>query len=448
MKKPLFKPVGIYDFAGQPLTLFQFNNLLKDVLADGFPASYWIVAEISKVTERGHCYLELVEKDDAGTHAQARGTIWSNKYRKIAQHFEARTGQSIRPGLKILFNASLQYHEVYGLSLDIHEVDPTYTVGELARLRQDIIDRLEKEGLLFKNGALALPTVPQRIAVVSSPTAAGYQDFMHQIGVNVYRYQFTCVLFPALMQGNDAPASVVEALRQIGERAAEFDVAIVIRGGGSQNDLSCFDHYGIAATLAGLPLPVLTGIGHERDETITDLAAHTRLKTPTAVAAFLIETCRHFEETLENAFQELATAAVDQLTVAREYLERQSLVLCHRAESNLNQHHQRLNRHQYALRRQAERQTDRQEAHLEQLTEKMKCTIQNRLLREQTQLDFHALKISLLDPVALLKRGLSRTYHNGQLITSVGQLQKDDVIETQLGDGRVRSVVTVFNQLQ
>lgn len=432
--------------AGRPLSLFQFNNLVKEVLSDGFPETYWVIAEISKVTDRGHCYLELVEKDDTGTHAQARATIWSSKYRRISQQFASSTGQPLRQGLKILFNASLQYHELYGLSLDIHEVDPNYTIGELARQRQEILERLEKEGLLFLNGRLPLAMVPQRIAIISSPTAAGYQDFVHQLASNPYGYHFACSLFPAIVQGNEAPASVVKALRLVQERPGEFDLAVIIRGGGSQMDLSCFDNYDIAVHIARLPLPLLTGIGHERDETITDLVAHTRLKTPTAVASFLIDTCRVYEETLTGIFQELLTVAADRLNAARENLERQSLTLYHLVSENLSQRRERLNRHENTLLRNAERQADRHEKQLFQLGEKLKFAVQTRLQQESSRLDQHHLKTSLLDPVALLKRGLSRTYLNGRLLTSIDQLQEGDVIETQLSDGRIQSLVVTFQK--
>ncbi|MES2732100.1 MAG: exodeoxyribonuclease VII large subunit [Bacteroidota bacterium] len=432
---------------GQPLTLFQFNTLVKDVLGDSFPATYWIIAEISKITDRGHCYLELVEKDDSGTHAQARGTIWSSKYRKIAQQFAASTGQPLRQGLKILFNASLQYHALYGLSLDIHEVDPNYTIGELARQRQEILARLEKEGLLFLNSQLPLPVVPQRIAIVSSATAAGYQDFTHQLATNAHRYHFVCTLFPAVVQGNDAPASVVQALQQIQERVTEFDVAVIIRGGGSQSDLSCFDNYAIAATIARLPLPLLTGIGHERDETITDLVAHTQLKTPTAVATFLIDTCRYYEDSISNLFHELMTVAADQLNVANEHLEKQSLTLYHLVGNNLNQRKETLSRYENTLLRQAERQVDQQEKHFLQLTERLRFAAQSRLKHEKNRLEVYELKTHLLDPATLLKRGMSRTYLNGQLLTSIDQLKEGDVIETYLGNGRVQSLVVTFQQI-
>jgi len=432
--------------AGRPLSLFQFNNLVKEVLSEGFPETYWVIAEISKVTDRGHCYLELVEKGDTGTHAQARATIWSSKYRKISQHFAASTGQPLRQGLKILFNASLQYHELYGLSLDIHEVDPNYTIGELARQRQEILERLEKEGLLFLNSQLPLPMVPQRIAIISSPAAAGYQDFVHQLTGNPYGYHFACTLFPALVQGNEAPASVVQALKLVQARKEKFDLAVIIRGGGSQMDLSCFDHYDIAVHIARLPLPVLTGIGHERDETITDLVAHTRLKTPTAVASFLVDACRVYEETMTGIFQELMTVAADRLNAARETLERQSLTLYHLVGENLSQRRERLSRYENTLLRHAERQADQHEKGLFQLGEKLKFAVQRKLQQENSRLEQHQLKTSLLDPAALLKRGLSRTYLNGQLLTSLDQLKEGDVIETQLSDGRVQSLVVTFQK--
>jgi exodeoxyribonuclease VII large subunit len=315
----------------QPLTLYQLNRRIGEALEDAFPESYWVVAEIAEVSRyaSGHCYLTLVDKSNgsgssANEQAKARATIWSTRYQRISQLFEGQTGHPLKPGLKILLNASVKFHELHGLSLDILHIDPNYTIGDLARQRQETIQRLHSEGLLDRNKEQVLPQVPQHLALISSATAAGLQDFLHQLQNNTYGYSFSTRLFPATVQGQEAVASVTNALTQIRKEYRQFNAVVIIRGGGSQTDLYCFDHYDIAAAVAEFPLPVLTGIGHERDETITDLVAHTRCKTPTAVAAFLIDRTRAFEEALEAAIWRIREGADAKIRNQKAQLERQS----------------------------------------------------------------------------------------------------------------------------
>ncbi|RNI29440.1 exodeoxyribonuclease VII large subunit [Rufibacter immobilis] len=307
----------------RPFTLYEFNRRLREEIENALPHRYWIIAEISEARvhhQSGHCYLTLTDKEPGSKStlmAQARGTIWKRQYQEIAQYFEAQTGHPLKSGLKILFNASPRFHELYGFSLDIHDIDPTYTLGDLARQRQETIARLQTEGLLDLNQKLALPPVPQRLAVISSPTAAGYQDFVSQLANNPFGYAFQLSLFEASVQGTEAVSSIKAALSRVTLRQQAFDAVVIIRGGGSQTDLLCFDHYELAATVAQMPLPVLTGIGHERDESITDLVAHTPLKTPTAVAAFLVDRLNEFEAAMESVFLAVREAA-SALAVAQE----------------------------------------------------------------------------------------------------------------------------------
>ncbi|HSI90781.1 MAG TPA: exodeoxyribonuclease VII large subunit, partial [Adhaeribacter sp.] len=300
--------------ASQPLTLFQLQNKIRETLEEAFPASYWVVAEISEVRVHGsgHCYLTLTEKDSRNQNnliAQAKGTIWRNNYREISSYFESQTGHKLKGGLKILFNASLRFHELYGFSLDILDIDPNYTIGDLARQKQETLKKLEANGLLEKNKNRFLTEVPPRIAVISSAPAAGYGDFMDQLNKNPYGYHFETTLFEASVQGNEAAASVRQALRLVERQQERFDAVVLIRGGGAQTDLLCFDDYELCAAIGNFPLPVLTGIGHERDETIADLVAHSRLKTPTAVAAFLIDQFLTFEAHFDTVFEDLQTLA-------------------------------------------------------------------------------------------------------------------------------------------
>lgn len=305
-----------------------------------FPDSYWVVAEIASINRQqnnGHCYVTLVDKGANARQvlAQAKATIWSSRYQMLSRFFEDKTGQPLKAGLKILFQANVRFHELYGMSLDILNIDPNYTIGDLARQRQETLKRLETEGLLTRNKSHEFPLVPQRLAIVSSATAAGYQDFIHQLQHNPFGYAFETTLFPATVQGNEAPASVRHALQLISKYKPGFDAVVIIRGGGSQTDLSCFDDYSIAAAIANSPLPVLTGIGHERDESIADIVAHTRLKTPTAVADFLIEQFRSAEELAENLFDSIRMFSAQQLSLTDDQLERISLRISNRTKSFL-----------------------------------------------------------------------------------------------------------------
>jgi len=259
----------------EQLSLSELNSLVKEALQLAFPEQLWVVAEIGelKVNRTGHCYIELVEKDNITNEisARARATIWSWQFRFIQPYFETTTGQALTAGLKVLISVSVEFHEVFGYSLNIKDIDPNYTLGDMARRRAEIIRKLEDEGIIDMNKEIPLPEIPSRIAIISSPTAAGYEDFMNQLANNEAGYKFYTRLFPSTMQGTDAPKSIIAALNSIFEIETMFDVVVIIRGGGSQMDLNCFDDYDLAVNISQFPLPVLTGIGHEKDESIADL---------------------------------------------------------------------------------------------------------------------------------------------------------------------------------
>ena len=303
-------PLGLADLLGR------VRQALQQQLAD----SYWVVAEVAEITvprfAGAHCYFSLTEQTTDGrgmpVKAQARATLWSQRYQQLAPAFERHTGQALRPGLKLLLRVQVRFHEQYGLSLDVVAIDPSYTVGELALLRLKTLRLLEEKGLLERQKLLTLPLAPQRLAVISSPTAAGFQDFVQQLGEAPYDFALT--LFPALMQGDEAPASIRAALDGVRARRTQFDVVVIIRGGGSRTDLAAFDEYGLAAAIGAFPLPVLTGIGHERDEAVADLTAHRALKTPTAVAAFLVERLARLEAALLGYGEQVAALARRQLS--------------------------------------------------------------------------------------------------------------------------------------
>ncbi|WP_114780610.1 exodeoxyribonuclease VII large subunit [Botryobacter ruber] len=348
MTQLFFRQSTASDASTAPLTLFELHQQIREELELAFPDSYWVVAEIAQVNpdrRKGHCYLSLVDKEDAPRGqltAQARATIWSNRFQMLGRYFEEKTGQPLKAGLKILFQAKVRFHEMYGLSLDIQNIDPNYTIGDLARQRQETLKQLEAEGLLEANKLLELSPVPQRLAIVSSATAAGYQDFIHQLHHNAFGYTFSTTLFPAVVQGNDAPASVARALQLVAKHQEQFDACILIRGGGSQTDLSCFDAYAIAAAIGRSPLPVLTGIGHERDESIADLVAHTRLKTPTAVANFLVDRCHSAEAYAEGLMDSIRMFSAQKLKLTTDTLERHSLRLTNLTNQRLQTENNRL----------------------------------------------------------------------------------------------------------
>ena len=301
--------------APAPLGLAELLGQVRLALQRQLAEAYWVVAEVADLTlprfAGAHCYLTLTEQTTDGRgmplKAQARATLWSQRYQQLAPAFERATGQALRPGLKLLLRVQVRFHEQYGLSLDVVALDPSYTVGELALLRLATLRKLEQKGLLARQQALALPLAPQRLAVISSPTAAGFQDFVQQL--REAPYDFALTLFPATMQGDEAPASIRAALAGVRARRGQFDAVVLIRGGGSRTDLLAFDEYGLAAAVGAFPLPVLTGIGHERDEAVVDLAAHRALKTPTAVAAFLVDRLARLEAAILGLGEQLTAAA-------------------------------------------------------------------------------------------------------------------------------------------
>jgi exodeoxyribonuclease VII large subunit len=274
------------------MSLYELNQEVRKILKDNLSEYYWVIGEISeiKMNNTGHCYLELVEKDEPtdNLRARARAIIWATTFRILKPYFETTTGMTLAKGIKVLVKVIVEFHELYGYSLIVTDIEPSYTIGELARTKQETINRLIEEGVIDMNKSLPFPVLPRKIAVISSETAAGYGDFYDQLLNNQYKYKFYVKLFPALMQGEEAEKSIIEALDNIYRYEDFFDVIVLIRGGGSQADLSCFNNYWLAYNITQFPSPVLTGIGHEQDESVVDIVAHTHLKTPTAVAEYLI----------------------------------------------------------------------------------------------------------------------------------------------------------------
>ncbi len=425
------------------LTLLGLNQKIKHMLEDQLGGAYWVIAEISelRVNQRGHCYLELVEKKDDQILAKMRATIWSYNYRNLSGWFEAITGQPLRPGMNILASVTINFHEVFGLSLNIRDIDANYTLGERARRRQEIMAKLKEDGIAEMNRELPLPAVPQRIAIIASATSAGYQDFMEQLKGNPYNYQFHADLFQAIMQGLEAERSIIGAMIEINDRIDQYDVLVLIRGGGASLDLDCFDTYNLASHVAQFPLPVITGIGHERDETITDMVANTRLKTPTAVAEFLISGCRQYEERIDELFQSIIHftnhSIMDQNSQIDSYVRdikhmTKGLILKKRNElGNLDQKFRFIARQQII--------------HIKNIIanneQSIKKSIKHLLIIKSGELHNLEERIKILDPASILTRGFSITRMNNKAIKDPESLQEEDMIETEFASGKIKSKI-------
>ena len=405
------------------LSLLELNALVRRSLEQCLPDEYWIQAELSDVRSNttGHCYLEFVQKDPRSNNlvAKARGMIWGNIYRLLKPYFEETTGQLFTSGIKVLVKVTVQFHELYGYSLTVLDIDPAYTLGDMARRRREILMQLEEEGVLTLKKELEMPVLPQRIAVISSATAAGYGDFCHQLQHNSGGFFFYTELFPALMQGNQVEESVLAALDRINDRVNEFDVVVIIRGGGATSDLSGFDTYLLAAACAQFPLPVITGIGHERDDTVLDSVAHTRVKTPTAAAELLIhritESADHLEE-LSARLQQGAYALLEQ--------EGRRLEMIQTRIPNLV--HQKLTDARFALLAAGK--------DLAQATQTL-------LSRHRHRLELLQQRVADASPDKLLSRGYSITLKDGKAVTDAASLNPGDQLVTRLAKGSFTSEV-------
>ncbi|MDH3710995.1 MAG: exodeoxyribonuclease VII large subunit [Cyclobacteriaceae bacterium] len=430
------------------ITLFQLNTLIQSTLEQQLQPFYWAVAEISelRVAPKGHCYLELVEKDGEHLTAKIRANIWAYDYRNLSNFFHNVTGKKLQPGMKILAKVKVEFHEVFGMSLHIRDLDPNFTLGERARQRQLVVERLTREDLLGRNKQLALPLVPQRIAVISAETAAGYGDFMHQLVQNQWGYHFQVKLFKSVMQGTEAVSSINSSLEKIYQQADEFDLLVIIRGGGSQVDLDCFDHYELTAMVARSPLPVVTGIGHERDQTVLDLVAHTRLKTPTAVAEFLLSGMNAVEHELNELSQRLRRAALLQLqtqdhalTKLKGNLEHKSLALIQKMDHRQDLLQQKL----VAAIRGVIQHANHELNSIEGVLKSQPL----RLLKQEHQL-LAALedKIKLADPRHILKRGFTITYREGKVLKPGEEVVPGEEIETRTQTALIKSKVLQVNR--
>ena len=401
-------------------SLFELNSLVREVVESEMPDEYWVEAELSDCREsRGHYYMELIQKDEhsATPIAKAPARCWASKWMMIRPYFERTTGQQLHAGMKVLLKVYAQFHEAYGFAWIVTDIDPTYTLGDMARKRQEIIRQLKEEGVFDLQKELSLPLFCQRIAVISSETAAGYGDFCNQLADNPYGFQFEAQLFPAIMQGEGVEQSIINALERIYD--TDYDAVVIIRGGGATSDMSGFDTLALAENVANFPLPIITGIGHDHDESILDMVSHTRVKTPTAAAAFLID---HLKEVLDviDASQERITS-----------LALQKLSTLHSQFSIVQETIPRL----FSIVK------TRQEAKLDAFYQRLLTALDHRLTSERHRMELMEEKVKALDPTLLLKRGYSITLFNGRAVRDPQMLKEGDEIETRIEKGVIISKV-------
>ncbi|MBO4550521.1 MAG: exodeoxyribonuclease VII large subunit [Bacteroidaceae bacterium] len=407
------------------LTLYELNSLVHEVIEANFDDEYWVTGELSDVSTPafgGHFYGELVQKDEETDRiiARARITCWARTFGLLRLRFQKESGETLRKGLQVKLLVQVNFHEQYGYSLNILDIDSTFTLGDLAKRRREILQQLEKDGILHDNQSLPLPRLLRRIEVVSSSTAAGYGDFCNQLEQNEYGFHFDVTLFPAVMQGEHVPESIISALETIlSER--RFDLVVIIRGGGASSDLSDFDSYELAACIALYPLPVLTGIGHERDETVLDFVAHMSVKTPTAAAAFIIDHQADEAALLDDLYLRITHSAEERILREKQRLEHQKAVLPLLFTNFIQGKQNRL-----VL-----------------LKQRLLTTITQRLEREQHRLQLMKQRLDSLDPRLLLKRGYTITTCGGKIVRSIEGLVEGEVLTTQTEQGEIYSKVVL-----
>lgn len=450
-----------------PISLSKLSNRIREKISESFPDQFWVIAEISElhVNSSGHAYLELIEKNPENNKilARMRATIWAYTWRMIRPYFEGSTGYQLTAGIKVLVFVSLEFHSIYSISLNIKDIDPSYTLGDLARKKAEIIDRLKNEGVMEMNKQLGFPLVAQRIAVISSSTAAGFEDFLNTLSSNSYNFHFQVSLFQAIMQGDNAEDSIISALEQIYEVEGNFDVVVLIRGGGAQIDLECFNNYDLAYHITQFPLPVLTGIGHERDETVADMVAHTRLKTPTAVAELLIDYMIEFlgkiedyEENLtdlvsfrmQNEKEKISVLSRNLLVGTRQNLYSANKKLTSKAyetgtavRSTLNYADNRLEERKNYLKYRLSNFFQGQQLEFLHVFQNIKKISGNKIIQERERLASLEKMNDISSPEKILSRGFSITLHEGKALKDSKNTSKGDEITTILFKGKIKSKI-------
>ena len=472
----------------QHITLLELNRLVREVIECEMPNEYWVEAELSECREsRGHCYMELVQYEespsampDAGAVgasgafggsgafgasrafgsssglsgrtatplAKASAKCWASKWTLIRPGFERTTGQRLHAGMKVLLKVYAQFHEAYGFSWIVTDIDPTYTLGDMARKRQEIIRQLKAEGVFDLQKGLRLPLFCQRIAIISSETAAGYGDFCNQLADNPYGFRFETRLFPATMQGEGVEQSIITALERIyaaTQADGSFDAVVIIRGGGATSDMSGFDTLALAENVANFPIPIITGIGHDRDESILDMVSHTRVKTPTAAAAFLIDHLKTVLDAINDAQDRLAHAAQQKLITYHSALNTLAETLPRIFTTVRTRHEARLDALNSRIIATVRQSLITRQSKISAFEERLPILLDRRLMAEKHRLQLIEEKAKSLDPALLLRRGFSITLKDGHALRDAAALRPGDEIETRLANGTVKSKVITEN---
>ena len=454
------------------LSLFEVSQRIKGALESEFPSTVWVIGEISeiKANPSGHCYLELVEKesDTDQPKAKARATIWARNFRMIKPFFETSTGRRLSSGIKVLVQCVISYHPVYGLSLNVLDIDPAFTIGDLEMARQQTINRLIAEGVMEMNKEIPMPLLPKRIAVVSSPTAAGFEDFANQLHTNPYGFVFFVKLFAATMQGEKAEESIISALDRIHNKVDEWDVVAIIRGGGSLIDLGCFDSYNLANNIAQFPIPIVTGIGHEKDVTIADMVANTRQKTPTAVAELFINHFINAENWLVEANDNFSDAVKQVIGLHVQNLSKLSGGIIPSVLKSTRFENLRLQRLYHLSQEEVAKQLNKRIINLNKLTTRVNAQVRltsernritimniqrwlaqwtkNRLSYEAKDLIQVEKTVYAINPENVLKRGYSLTLFQGKILKNWKEVKPDDEVKTILASGQLVSVIKYTNK--
>jgi exodeoxyribonuclease VII large subunit len=451
----------------EKLSLTELQLIIRDSLYMALPDMYWVIAEISEIKENsaGHCYLELIEKqpDEENIRARARAIIWSKRYRFLKSFFENITGETLKEGLNILVKTKVEYHEIYGLSLVITDIDPAFTVGEMAMKRQHVIKKLEQDGVFSMNKELEIPKVPQRIAIISSKNAAGFSDFINHLSGNSFGYVFYTALFESAMQGIETESGIIGALDRIAISVDLFDVVVIIRGGGSQTDLGWFDSYNIAYHVTQFPLPVITGIGHEKDMSVTDLVANTSLKTPTAVADFLVDCLYKAENHIIELSSEIRNISNVIIEKNRNRIETSGIRLLPLARIMISDIKDKLSGQVIEIINIGKEAAFK--AGLIQANQKsrllsgvksfstMKLTALERtrkniitgtlnyLTKNSVRIEGLGNSLNILKPENVLRRGYTITSVNGKIIRKTSEVGANDIFDTQFVDGSIKSKV-------
>tara|TARA_Y100000589_G_C27190299_1_gene644496 strand:+ start:990 stop:2285 length:1296 start_codon:yes stop_codon:yes gene_type:complete len=424
------------------LSLSQLNGIIRNSIEMSFLNEVWLVAEIAemRIAGAGHCYMDLVEKNEGKILARMRANIWKFQYERIASDFFAATGNVIQRGMKVLFSVNVTFHEQYGVSLVVKNIDPNYSLGDLERRKKEIIKELTVQNLIRKNAELELALVPKRIAIISSETAAGYGDFMNQLNINSNGYHFETKLFHSTMQGENVAFSVMESLNTISNE--KFDCVVLIRGGGASLDLAGFDDFDLGKAIANYKLPVLTGIGHERDETIPDLVAHTKLKTPTAVAEFLIEKMSSFEEYYSGLRDALIYFAREKITQNNIVLKELSHAAKTATQKGLERNRKRLIEIKSDLPRISDAFFKSKQQKTFQFELSLNVLPKQIIQKESVKLKLVENTIKLIHPANVLKRGYAIIMKEGNVVKSVSQLSNGEDIEIKLKDGIKKSKIS------